>query len=702
MKAIQKKSGENYWPGSDKMLPDLDLDNERYDDIIENARNMIVSIYPKWTDFNYHDPGVTMLEMFAWLKEIQQYYLNKIGPDSIRNFLKLLGLRQHTKKPSRTEVRIRCGEDLIAGKGTKLYAGGICFEADDRTYVSSAVITCCIIRNGSDIRAYDRKELSFGGGLRICTFPAGASGEFYVGFDKPLQEGEAHRMYFSLRDQGTVARNPITDPESFIHLVDISAEYYDGLIWRPLELRDETFGLITSGNMDILLGKPHAKCRVGGKEAYFIRFSLKGGEYDEVPLIRCIEFGLLPVTQRDTKAEYFDLPASGELKTFSELSVSGSSQVYLRDADGLFTKAPSFEKYIDEITGEVTFAVPGTDKAVSVRIVNISQDFLPDTEIGYGMGLPYQEYDLRDRSLEYESFTLMTELPASGGKYIEWKKVGDFSSAGSEDFVYVFDSAAGIVRFGDCIRGMAPEGRIFIVGCSSTLGAEGNVSASKINRIASLDDTDTVVYNLRRSEGGCSEETTAECFVRAHRLLSTTETVVTDEDCESFISSVQGLKIEKCRVIHMDGRSSNEITAVVRPYSPDGRGVPCERYIDNIMAAFESRRLLGTRLRIIRPEYLAVTVFADVLVSRTESDARETVSRTVSEYFDSLRDRFGTKIVYSRLYELIDRLDCVLNVNMLTLEIDGSSAERTREGDIKLYPNVSAYIDEIKFIISVG
>ena len=48
------------------MLPDIDLDNESFDDILENAKNSIVSSFPDWTDFNYHDPGVTMLEMIAF------------------------------------------------------------------------------------------------------------------------------------------------------------------------------------------------------------------------------------------------------------------------------------------------------------------------------------------------------------------------------------------------------------------------------------------------------------------------------------------------------------------------------------------------------------------------------------------------------------------------------------------------------------
>ncbi len=684
------------------MLPDLDLDNERYDDILENARNMIVSIYPEWTDFNYHDPGVTMLELFAWLKEIQQYYLNKIGPANIEKYLKLMGISRRTKKPSKAEVRIRCGEDIVAAKGTKLYAGGICFEADEKTYISSARIACCISRSGDEQHIVEGRELSFGGSLRISPFPRGDSGEFLIGFDKPLQSGEYHSIRFGLRDQGTVPRNPVTDPRSFIPLTDISAEYFDGAGWKTLGINDGTYGFLFSGSVSFKLDSEHGRCSVCGREAYFIRFRLTGGEFDELPSVRSIDFDLLPVTQRDTAAEYFDLPAGGELKVLSELSLTGETKIFLRGKDGLFTSVPYFEKLIDEKLGTVEYRLPDTGDAEEVRIINISQEQLQSSELGFGTGLPYQEYDLGDLSFEYESFTIMTELPASGGKYAEWKKVRDFSGAGSDDFVYVFDSSKGIVRFGDCIRGMAPEGRIFIIGCSRTLGADGNVSVGKISRMGSTEDEDIVISNPQRSEGGCAEETPEECCVRAYTLLRTTETLVTDEDCERFISGVQGLKIEKSKVIRIEGQPDNVTSVVVRPYSPDGQGAPSERYTENILAAVEKRRLLGTRFRIVRPEYSAVSVFADVIVSRSVSDARKIVQATISEFFESLRDQFGAKIIYSRLYELIDRLDCVLNINMLTMETDGSGAQRTREGDLLLAANVTAYLDDTELITGLG
>lgn len=46
------------------MLPDISLDEESYDEILDEAMNMVISKYPRWTDFNEHDPGITMLELW--------------------------------------------------------------------------------------------------------------------------------------------------------------------------------------------------------------------------------------------------------------------------------------------------------------------------------------------------------------------------------------------------------------------------------------------------------------------------------------------------------------------------------------------------------------------------------------------------------------------------------------------------------------
>ena len=686
------------------MLPDIGLDNESFDDIMENAKSSIVSSYPEWTDFNYHDPGITMLETIAWLKEIQQYYLNKIGPANLQKYFKLLGIKRRTKHPSSTEVSVHWDSDIVAAKGTRLYAGDICFETPERTYVSSSAMSCIICKSGNDMRLIERSELAFGGNLWLSPFLSVNDSEFYIGFDKPLEKNEQHRLYIEINDRGSVKRNPITDPDSFIPLVDIAAEYYTVTGWKNLDCIDGTFGFLFSGTMRFTPANSHAETTVGGRKAYFIRFRLTGGEYDVYPSLRRLEFNLLPVVQRRTEAECLDLPPKKELKLLSELSVRGVTRVFSRDSKGFFTRISSFEKTIDEISGEVRLTLEVPADCAGLRVVSLDPDFVPLSEIGYGTGLPFQKFDLETDSLEYDSFRIMSELPATGGRLVEWKKVSDLATAKAEDFVFVLDTSAGVIRFGNCLRGMAPEGRIFIVGCTKTLGAGGNVSVGRIDRMASIDDDALRITNSRRSEGGVNEETIAQCCVRAYRMMQTTGTLVTNEDYESFIKSVQGLKIETCHILSLpsDKRRNDPVRPiVVKPYTKDGKGVPGERCCRNILAALEKRRMLGTGFTIVPPEYAGVRVYGDITVERSASGARQELEKIVQEYFSQYKNLFGSKLIYSRLYEMIDRLSFVISLNTLSMETRGSGAIYTREGDLLLSPNVMAYLSETDLMISV-
>ncbi len=683
------------------MLPDIDLDNEYFDDIFENARNKVASLFPEWTDFNYHDPGITMIEMLAWLKESQQFYINKIGPKNINKFLKLLGVERRTKVPSVTDVSILYDKDITALKGTKLHAGDICFEADRRTYISSSSIDICVCDYGEEKNIIDHGQFYFGGNLYILPFIRNDSGVFYIGFDKPLAENEIHTIWFNVMSDDGIGRNPVTDPDSFIPLVDIEMEYFDGLNWRSIAYNDETYGFLFPGRIGFSPESPHCKCAVAGHEAYYIRFSITGGEYDALPVIKNINFNLLPVTQRDTQAEYFDFPAADRISMFTELAIIGNTRIFLKGKDGMFTPVRSFIKQTDPDTGEVTCEISGGAGSEGVRAVNYVTDFVLDDALGFGSGLPFQKYDLDTKELEYDTFALMSELPGTGGKYVEWKKVRDFSASGTDDFVYVLDTEHGTITFGDCVHGMAPEGDILIIGYSLTRGADGCVTKGKICEIDGYERSEIYIENLRGSTGGMDEETTDDCLLKAQKLLETTETIVTNEDCENAVDGTQGLRIEKCKVIKND-RSDGLVTAVVvKPYARGGMGVPCERYIRNILAALEPRRMVGSYFRIVRPEYAEVSVYVDVTVSRKYSNPRARVYDAVTEFFSAVNDEFGAEIIYSKLYELIDSLECVLSVNVLTMQVEGSDAERTREGDLILAMNAAPYLTDVDIMINL-
>ncbi|MFO1429725.1 MAG: hypothetical protein U1F76_06240 [Candidatus Competibacteraceae bacterium] len=66
------------------------LDNRRYDDLIAEARRLITVYDPDWTNHNPSDPGITLLELFAYLTEMLLYRLDRVTVENQRKFLKLL------------------------------------------------------------------------------------------------------------------------------------------------------------------------------------------------------------------------------------------------------------------------------------------------------------------------------------------------------------------------------------------------------------------------------------------------------------------------------------------------------------------------------------------------------------------------------------------------------------------------------------
>jgi hypothetical protein len=67
-----------------------DLDDRRYNDLVAEALARIPTDAPDWTNHNPSDPGVTLIELFAYLTDMLLYRLNRVTDDNTRKFLKLL------------------------------------------------------------------------------------------------------------------------------------------------------------------------------------------------------------------------------------------------------------------------------------------------------------------------------------------------------------------------------------------------------------------------------------------------------------------------------------------------------------------------------------------------------------------------------------------------------------------------------------
>ncbi|NET61768.1 MAG: hypothetical protein F6K47_38295, partial [Symploca sp. SIO2E6] len=61
-----------------------------YDDLVQEALSMIPTYAPQWTNHNPSDPGITLIELFAYLTEMLLYRQNRVTDENLRMFLKLL------------------------------------------------------------------------------------------------------------------------------------------------------------------------------------------------------------------------------------------------------------------------------------------------------------------------------------------------------------------------------------------------------------------------------------------------------------------------------------------------------------------------------------------------------------------------------------------------------------------------------------
>ena len=75
-------------------LPEPILDDLRFQrDLVDEAKRRIIRYCPEWTDYNVSDPGVTLIELFAWMTEMITYRLNLVPEKNYIRFMDLLGVQ---------------------------------------------------------------------------------------------------------------------------------------------------------------------------------------------------------------------------------------------------------------------------------------------------------------------------------------------------------------------------------------------------------------------------------------------------------------------------------------------------------------------------------------------------------------------------------------------------------------------------------
>jgi predicted phage baseplate assembly protein len=87
------------------MIPPPKLDDRTFNDIVEEAISMIPRYAPEWTNHNPSDPGITLIELAAWMTDLLIYRLNQVPDKNYVAFLNLLGIKLKPPRAARALIR---------------------------------------------------------------------------------------------------------------------------------------------------------------------------------------------------------------------------------------------------------------------------------------------------------------------------------------------------------------------------------------------------------------------------------------------------------------------------------------------------------------------------------------------------------------------------------------------------------------------
>ena len=133
------------------------LDDRRFQDIVDELKLKIPEYYPAWTNHNVSDPGVALIELFAFMTEMTLFKLNQLPERAMKTLLNTVGFevfparaatadltffitRPPSNLPGIAPVRIPSGTPV----GTDGSDGSaVVFETDEELVLHQPVLVRC-------------------------------------------------------------------------------------------------------------------------------------------------------------------------------------------------------------------------------------------------------------------------------------------------------------------------------------------------------------------------------------------------------------------------------------------------------------------------------------------------------------------------------------------------------------------------------
>ncbi|HWA84377.1 MAG TPA: putative baseplate assembly protein [Fimbriimonadaceae bacterium] len=615
-------------------LPSPNLDTRNFQDIVDDAKRQIGLRCPEWTDHNVSDPGVTLIELFAYMTEMTLFRMNQVPEKNYIKFLEMIGLSLEMPDAARTDLRFRISrwiEDTDEGDGHELLlrggrtiAGTIRTETEESLeFVTDAdlrmvrpkmsFVVAVPKQDGVDgekeargAREFPKRALSDNEGFNIFSSLPQQSDAFYLGFENDISSNLVAVQAECLTAAAT-GLNEAYPAQVW--------EVWTGSEWERLEIEeDTTFGFNRSGTVELAFPRNVTERVVGGKRAYWAR----------------VRYTVDPA----------DLPPKG-----------------------IEQKSPDPYQKSPELTSIKARTIGGTAPSSHATL-------LRNEIVGISDGTPGQVFQLRHAPVlklggeETVVVGAISDDPNEVENWTRWERVNDFAESQPSDRHFTIDELTGEISFGPVIiqpdgssrsHGAIPEKGLSIALTSYRIGGgvRGNVREHKIRVLKAAYPYISDVTNPRSATGGRDQETLERAKMRAKEILKVRNRAVTSEDYE-FLAAKGSPGVGRARCVQpltypgsVSDITPGTVKVLIVPAMSRETIVPTPadlkvpgRTIDEVRQFLDERRLLTTVLDVGEPEYVYVSI--DIkLVADPRADAESVAHRVQDQLNLYLHPLFG-------------------------------------------------------------
>ena len=603
------------------------LDDRSYDDLVADLLARIPAHTPEWTDPRPGDPGRTLIELFAWLADTLLYRANLIPERQRLAFLRLLGIPLRPATAARGLVTLTSDAkerpDAFTLRSRGLISKPVPFETQGEITVLPIIAETYFKR---PLTARERAEFA-------AVLP---------GLERihGLAAGKAQPYVTTAVFPGGVA-----DLAGF----DLVKQTVDGSLWFALlTLKEDPTPEFVS-QVRAALGTGSQLLNVGVAPALAVPgLSEEIGPRAHIPFRW--ELSFLPDPAKDA-VDYVTLPVVPGSDTTAGLTRRGVMRLALPAAQFIAAPPNDPRQALAAGVGERPPRLDDPKKQArlvawlrlrpaqrmsslllswaGINAVEIDQrQTITGRIVGQGTGTADLELPLPARSVEPD--TLQIEVSEPNAAYRPWRRIEDLALAGRDDLVYRLDAEAGVIRFGDGVRGRVPpaEARVRVAQMRAGGGLAGNLPAGALTEIsATLLDGSPVPVKLKvqqslSTEGGDDAETLTEAEQRIPAIFRHRDRAVTESDYRSLAAATPGVRLGRVEVLRRfkpQQRRPNVpgvVSVMILPaqanrVAPNPR--PDRPTLEAVFAHLDARRPLTTELYVIGCEYAPLGVSAALM-----------------------------------------------------------------------------------------